>query len=274
MKNIVVASDFSKVARNAFRYARDIGATFGSHLQVFHFHQPPMEPSLTLLPNWWVEREAELKADLEKFVKPTGKQKTAPPVPVKTEVVMGFLFEELMKITGKGQTDLVVLGTHRDYLSVEKWLGTTPADAVRHSHCPVLLVPEKAKFKGFKNILYACDFASLEEKVLEEVIGFAEREDAMIHFIHVGINMDTDAAVQHEVFRLMRRYEAVSVPYCVGGILRESVAEGLNTYAHLNKIDLIVMTTRHRNMLQNLVHTSATKEMATATEKPLLVLHG
>ncbi|MFM9952206.1 MAG: universal stress protein [Saprospiraceae bacterium] len=47
----------------------------------------------------------------------------------------------------------------------------------------------------------------------------------------------------------------------------------MNQYAEMEKIDLIVMATRHRSFWEQLFHKSQTKQMALHTHLPMLVLH-
>jgi nucleotide-binding universal stress UspA family protein len=121
VREIVVATDFSKAAEAAVRVAHGYAMAFGARLHVVHVTWPD-ERDLTVL-------FARLRAELGSAV------------PVVTAGLRGDEAEEIVKYAELHAGDLIVLGTHGRTGFSRALLGSIAERVVRMAPCPVLTVP-------------------------------------------------------------------------------------------------------------------------------------
>jgi nucleotide-binding universal stress UspA family protein len=126
----------------AFPWATTLAAHFGAEISLLHVVEKfPIDYLLgrglmsdTITP-LLKQAEAEVGRVAEAVSKSTG-------VNVSPIVRSGTPFEEICHASQKLSADMIVLTTH-GYAGLKHiWLGSTAERAVRHSHCPVLVVRE------------------------------------------------------------------------------------------------------------------------------------
>ena len=143
---ILFPTDFSDLAPDALRYARELAETFGAQLYVLHVVDeayqhwgalgpeslpvsPPLEDMLAL----GRSRMDKFCADHLADVKP-------PPI---THVAMGKPFAEIIAYARENGVELIVMATHGRGAISHVLLGSTTEKVVRKANCAVLTIRAK-----------------------------------------------------------------------------------------------------------------------------------
>jgi nucleotide-binding universal stress UspA family protein len=276
--NIVLATDFSDSSINAYNYARHLAQHFGATLTVAHVYDMPIRPEtldyLAVLPS---------PADLERTVQKRmshfleshdGKVTTHIRIKTKALLGMGVPQDTLVEHSKNPLTDLLILGTKGGGNWIDKLLGTVAIEVMKKAHCPVLIVPKNAKFKGIHQALYATSPDSESEEDMHTAVDFAQYFATKLHFIHVdGIFEDPKNDRSHETFKRVLAQKGLFAPYSIESVAATTVSEGINDYCQRNQMDLMIAVTHHRSFWDKLIHYSVTEEMAWHTHLPILCLH-
>lgn len=277
MKNIVVPTDFSLPARNAYLYARDLAEFVGGKVKVVHACYPDRNSISGLAVPTVEELIEHKKSKLDAFVQddqPDSMEGVVAKEMVEKEVIVGFPKEEIVKLSSQKELDVIVMGTTGSGDLLDKLFGSVSSEVSQKAHCPVWLVPPKASFDGIKNILYAGNYESADGRILREVSELAARFEADIHLVHVSKKKNFEEnQVQELITERLFNKIAPDLKFKMGTVVSEKVWEGLGFYTEQNKIDLIVVVTKHRNFWESLMKKSITKEMVFHTRVPLLILH-
>jgi glycine betaine transporter len=147
VRKILVPIDFSEHSAKALAYAVDLATRFDAHILVLHVWEPPRTMGLEfgIYP---IEQgsvlqilEEETTRRAQQFVaeqaKPEGLR-------LDTLAVQGVPYDVIVDIAESRHIDLIVMGTHgRSGLS-RFFLGSVAEKVVRHAHCPVLTIRERA----------------------------------------------------------------------------------------------------------------------------------
>lgn len=276
IRNIIVPTDFSETANNAYRYALDLAGFLGANVRLVHVYQPNSDTGGAMLANGATE-ELHYKQELLESLSHTetisvvGRQ-SKPVTQVQPEMINGFVADELCALSRRKDTDLMVMGTTGKASLFERLLGSTSSEVARKASCPVILVPRHSHFERIDQLLYAYDYQRQGELILEKVLGFAAAFGAMVHLVHVctsrgpGTNGPGSAAGGN-VFDLdgvkMQMYK----------LFHTDILEALAHHADETHSGLIAMGTHHRSFLEDIFHKKLTREMAFATSVPLIVFH-
>ncbi len=276
-KKIIVPTDFSRASRNAYAYASDLVAEWGGELQLLHVCHPGTE-SIDGLPLLAVEdlirdREEEL-ARFQLDEAGASMKQTVVDSLVDREVVVGLASDELIQRSASAATDLIVMATRGKGNVLDHAFGSVSSRVSQGGHCPVWLVPPRARYRGIRNILYASNYTSADERMVQKILRLAQPFGADVHLVQVNDNSDGNQQEMDElaIDRLFAQTTFQNTLY-LSTIRHNRIWEGLNGYAQENDIDLIVLVTRHRNFWQGLLHRSITKQMVFHAKLPLLVLH-
>ncbi|MGE5256020.1 MAG: universal stress protein [Hyphomicrobiales bacterium] len=138
LKKILVGSDFSKDSILALNYGLSLAQEFESELHLVHVMEPPVYPEF-LTPAEQTQdmvRTDVLKEKLDALVPEDARNWCS----LKTAVLRGQPYEELVAYSVAQSMDMVVLGVRGHGLVKSLLMGSTTDRVVRRSPCPVLTV--------------------------------------------------------------------------------------------------------------------------------------
>lgn len=278
-KNIVIATDFSKSSTNAYKYAKHLATQHNATLTIVHVYDIPIDPStldyLAVQPSL-TDLEKAVNEQMTRFINDGDKGDNTlvdSSLRMKIKILMGLPADTLIDHSENPLADLLILGTVGEHDWVDKLFGSVAVKVMTDAHCPVLLVPINAVYKGIHQTLYATSPTTSSDKDVSLAIDYAHFFAAPLHFVHVkGVFEDPDNE-EHALFKRVLAQKAVYYPYSIENIEAPTVAEGINKYCLTNPIDLIIAVTHHRSFWSDLIHYSTTKELAWHALIPILCLH-
>jgi len=143
IRKILVPTDFSPHAREAFRVALDLAKATGASVVVFHVSRPPAVVSDG---NRLLSAPAEAGAkdvwdELRKI------QPNDSAVRVEREVIVAHRPDaaHILRILEAQGCDLIVMGTHGRTGLLRLLFGSITEEVVRRAHCPVMVVKAPAR---------------------------------------------------------------------------------------------------------------------------------
>lgn len=262
---ILVPVDFSENAKNAFEYAVHFAAHLPNvKLKVVHAFMPNVESEY---PNFvppvadYLKIREQMLQDFMLEVDPEGK--------IENEILIGFPADEL--VTLSKDVDLIIMGTTGKGGIINKVFGSVSSTVARRAHCPVLLIPKGYDFKDVKHILYASNYESAGNELLTALIDFNKLFKSTVHFVHVRSEESRFDKTKEEIFEDLFRDKEPDFCFHIAEIDAESVVEGLNDYAFSHDVGMVVMAHKHRKFWDSFMHKSQTKQVAMASQLPLLV---
>ena len=147
LKNILVATDFSKPSDVALAYGRDLARSYGSALNVLHVADNAFllfggDPATTFVPDQQAEIERSAREQLEELI--TDDDRTM--LHARSVVVTAVgVAQAIVDYASAHACDLIVMGTHGRGAMAHLLMGSVAERVVQLSPCPVLTVrsPER-----------------------------------------------------------------------------------------------------------------------------------
>lgn len=274
MKNILMPTDFSETAKDAFVFTQSFLAK-GATINMLHVIQPQLDPAFPYLgapsEDYYRQKETSLNSFINDHL-PSERDSVALKSAINQQVKTGLPTDVIVEAS-KNAIDLVIMGGTGATNYLEKVFGSVTTHVVRHAYCPVLVVPEGYKFKGLKKVMYASSVTESDEEMLQNLVDLTWDYDPEIHLVHINKNEEKDYEIEQQQFEQLFREKNPKLGFNIAKIESNNVIKGLHRYAKESDIDLIVMSTRHRNFIDELFHKSMTKKMILNTSIPLLVMH-
>jgi nucleotide-binding universal stress UspA family protein len=280
-KNIIVATDFSESATNAYHYARQIASHLNASLTVMNvFELPVLDPGV---PNVYAtmpsidELQKAAEKRLSNFIRETEDDSdttmVASRVEVKIQAHIGFPADKLIELSENPDTDLIILGTVGEQGWLTKLFGSVAIKVMQEAQCPVLLVPQSAEYKNIHHILYAASPESASNKTVGMAIDFAKHFVSAIHFVHIDAVFENPKSNTSSLFKKVLEGKAPNLPYTIENVAAQSVGEGVSSFCLKNHVDLVISVTHHRKFWDNLIHHSISKDLVWQAHLPILCLH-
>ena len=140
-QKILAPFDFSPQSKHALQFAADLARRYEAPITVVHVVDPHYfsVPESYLL--YTPTQLPQLMVGLEKQLEPIKHELLASNVmTVKTQVVQGRPFAEIVRLAHEDKYDLIVMGTHGRAGIAHALLGSVAERVVRKAHCPVLTI--------------------------------------------------------------------------------------------------------------------------------------
>lgn len=270
MKTILVATDFSKAAENAVRYAAELRKQAKAKIILFHaFHVPVIASDIPppIMDLDVIEKDCikELKKIKSKFE-----------LPVNTACVckFGMAVSEINDYVEEQHIDLVIMGMQGAGFISEKLLGSVSTSLMKQAKVPVLIIDQKVKYKEIKKIVLASDYKDVASNdVFASLKEFAKLYEARVYVLNVEKKSSptSPATIVSDFMKL--EYSLENVDYTFHYVKDDDVVHGINQFVKEKKMHMVAMIPRKRSVFENLFHSSNTKHMAFHTKVPLLILH-
>jgi nucleotide-binding universal stress UspA family protein len=265
MNTILALVDFSDTSMNAVSFAAELSRRSTARLVI-----------VNIFPKG--EDEDKPKNKLKLMV--AGLKKTFD-TELKCESVLGQgnLITALKKIIGDQQPDLIVMGTKGASGLKKLLIGSNTVKVISKTRIPVLVIPDRALFKNYfrkgKNrIVLATDLESLENEgaldILKEIASLIiEPKIRVLSVRSKNDGLDDSKRKERDFLLSVFNPEIESERVT---IFSNSVIGGINYYLSQRKTDtgLVAMIARDSGQL---IQKHYTREMASHTHLPLLVLH-
>ena len=262
MRKILVPVDFSPVSKNAFIYGLHLYKGTDTLFDVVHIYHPSFDPVQPGILDDSLDLEHIKAQNLDTFIDSVKDIISQSGVEVNSRLELGFTVEKIVDMSE--EYDLIIMGSTGESSLLNKFFGGISSEVAVKAHCPVLLIPSSVKFKGLKNIIYACDFDGVDDIILKKIIEFTKRYNASLHFVHIQN--------KNEKFEL-KLDTGVPLKYTINIVEADSVKEGLSSFIENKNIDMVIMATKQRSFWKQIIHKSLTKEFALTSHVPLLVYH-
>ncbi len=273
LKKILVPTDFSSASKGAYIFAQNLATIQNGEIKIINVHLPEYDPNNPYIRKPLESLVTSTVERLDKFTMNGDPDIKTPHPEVERVVSIGFPVEEIVRQSITEHFDLIIMGTTGEKGFLEKLFGSVSTSVAQRAKCPVMMVPDKVQFKGFKRILYAFDYDSTNENTIRKLLDIAGLFKSEVHFIHV-----TEEEASRDFDIMKKRLEDIfqkdepNFPCCISKIEGHSVVNSLNDYANKNRIDLIVLVRPQRSFWENIFHRSITKSMTLNTNIPILVL--
>jgi len=156
------------------------------------------------------------------------------------------------------------------------WKDTLIRDMVRNIECPVWVLPENAEYHSYRKIIYATDYHQEDIPTLQKLIDLTHGLSPSILALHITDNADFEEKVKTAGFQKMLEnktaYHNISAKVLIEK-KGEELVRIINSYAALNKADLIVVLKENKNFLDRIFNPSAAEKIMEASNYPVLVFH-
>jgi nucleotide-binding universal stress UspA family protein len=287
---ILVPVDYSHYSTVACRYAANIARISGNKLCLFHAFYSPAFDLIELTGG--LQTQQQLRADVtQKLIenenddmhKYIGDLYQFPEFSqldkyqVIYEIKAGLAKDEILSIASEITPEMVIMGTRGADKKNTPLLGSITETSIRKLKVPVLAIPENYQFSDKKNtdrLIYLTDFDESDFLSIKKLMRFAQYSKTEIHCIHIGPRSDKWEILKMEglkdYFQKVYHKEFVECHILDN---KPDLLQSLDKYVQENKINMISLTHRQRNLLDKILKPSLTKKIFYHSHIPLLVFH-
>ena len=274
MKKILVPTDFSDVANNAFVHALGLAKLVHGELILLHTYELPIVDNQFAPQNYKVLFDSLELSNFERFKNELPKlHKLAEEngfehIKMSHMIMDGDLIYNIKEIIKNDSIDFVVMGTTGNTGFDKVLFGSNTMNAIRNLKIPVLSVPHKYEYKGINSIGFTTIFEDKDRKALDYLTEMAYRYKAKIHCMHVSKDGNYDIPTLNH-WKEYYKNEPVDFSIYTADESVDAVLEFIKD----EKIDLLTVVSRNKGFFEKLFSPSFTKKILSQNAVPLFVFH-
>ncbi len=170
---------------------------------------------------------------------------------------------------------IIIMGTRGSELEGLRSFGSFTSQIIDKSPIPILAIPsgyDSQNIDSPKRILYASDFNHTDFSALNRLSTIANPFNSKVFCVHVA---EQKIKKEDELLMLeLRKYlfDVLGEVNIECGLLEsDNMQEGIEKFIISRNIDVLALTTRKRNLLQQLFSPSITKKFLFQSNIPLLI---
>lgn len=274
MKTIICATDYSKNAVTAMKYAQEISSKLEANLLVIHVYKLPLMLGLEFDIFYDELEKTTLKkhnSKLKKFCKKhLGKELNG--LNVNTDAFEALSVSQgiLSKAT-ENKAYMIVIGMKKETALEDLFMGNTTINLIEKAPCPIFAIPENATSEKLKTIVYATDFEQEDIGAINKVAQIAKKFNAKIKVVHISPSIEADGNLKMAWFEEMVKQKVSYKKIKFEVLYAEEIFKTLKAYLENNHANLVAMLEREKSgFLKKLFHRGLVKEMESFGKIPLL----
>lgn len=271
MKQLLVPTDFSENAEEAYPYALKIAAKTRSRITFWLAVEEPFDFAIR------VEEKMEGAIEyahkrFEEIISEFIRIPEYSELEIDYKIVHGKAVSGIFEGIKEIQPDWVVMGSKGATGLKKILLGSITSRVVRESPVPVLMIPNQSQFDDFRKIVFTTEFQQKDLELLRSVIEFASLWGSSIQVVHIAKEKDLKVEIMYKDFRELVEAE---IKYDKMEFIVEYASnflEGIANYQKPDECSLLAMGRYDLDFFEEIFDYSETKAMSFYSQTPLLVI--
>ncbi|MFT3932310.1 MAG: universal stress protein [Chitinophagaceae bacterium] len=271
MKTIIVVTDFSQSAQNAFSYACAFTAASDKiALLLVNINAVPASysgegVSMAAIGDTLEDRIDRLEDEIERV------KQNFPAATITHKAMVGGYIKTLKALIDEEEAVMIIMGTPASYGEVFSW-DTDNLQAMTELPIPVLSVPKDAVYRPIKQLAFASIPGNLHKiSPIESIRKLVNYTGAQLHIVSVVLPQHDEEKDRDATLALQQQLEGINTAYHT--INNPHVVQAIGQFVEENNIDLLIVRPRKHGIWYNLFNKSYAKELAKLNLIPVIALH-
>ncbi|MDP1728334.1 MAG: universal stress protein [Bacteroidota bacterium] len=280
--NILMATDYSKSAGNAERYAVQFSKATQSTIRFVHIFEPQLAGYTATFDAEKIDYNP-LQYEFSKLNEHVTKlldSLNIKPGELNCQCIIreGInIRKQLLDEAAESKTDLIITGTHGVSELREMMFGGHTWKIIKNTNIPLLAIPENASYSEIKKIVFATEYRKNEILSIKLLTQIAKKFNAEITVLHIT-NFVLPEEFENKIFENFKSELKDKITYDKLNIHLKhhySIIDGLNDYCKLKKANWLVMSPERLSLIDKILNPadiSTTKHMSSHTKVPLFII--
>ena len=274
MMQILIPTDFSENSRNAVLYAlsffKDQAVTFHLlHINTFNTDSMQYNAGISLP----VASSGNIDEKFNHFLNNIKEQHINEAHQFISIYENSFFIEGIRKQIADNNIDLIVMGTKGASGLKKITVGSRTGEVITKVKCPILVIPEKARFKIPINIAFPTDFNNpYKNRILRCLLDIASVYNASVKVLRVAQSKQP-LSNQQERNRDYIKAALTDISHSFHVVENPDLENALQSFITNMNIDMVAMAAKNLNFFQRILFKPKTAKISYYMEIPFLVLH-
>jgi nucleotide-binding universal stress UspA family protein len=260
MKDFIIPVDFSETSLNAARYAAGmLSGKADSRVILYNMFKD--------------EDEAETAAEYLESLRAELEQKGVSVIETVKELGTD-LIDNLGRLAYQKTAELIIMGISEKDEWHQLFTGSKSVKMAELNVCPVMIIPQIAKYNGITNIVLTSDFKDVKGTTPELAIKTVlDIFDSKLHIVNVDNQHYVSLTEEYltERGKMQEMFADYNPEFYFIGM--NDFYEAIEQFSIDKNIDLIIVIPKNHSFINNIISGSHTKKLAFRSSVPILAAH-
>lgn len=188
-------------------------------------------------------------------------------------VAFGIVASITEKIISERKVDIVVMATHETNFFTRFFSGSHIYKLIDNISCPVFLIPEDTPYQEIYAIGYATDLTFDNTKAIDYLTKMAAALHAAITINYISlVGFPTTTSEKENGFSLKFHQNQDHPLISYNNIKADNIRNEMINLSRSKAINILALVHRRYSFVEDLFHTSLSKQMSGCSRIPLLIL--
>ncbi|RXG31623.1 universal stress protein [Leeuwenhoekiella marinoflava] len=272
IKKLLVPTDFSEQADQAFEVACQLAKRYNAQLHLIHLIEFPhtILESVTGTQRFEPPEALFFLKMAQKSFQELKSQPCAKGIEIIEMVKFNNIYQGILDYAKSESIDTIIMGSHGTSGFEELFIGSNTEKIVRHATRPVLVIKKQHIHFKVKTLVFATDLDDDNVKPLKKAFEFAEAEEATLKLVY--INTPDRFETTEKITSLFETFSAkINKTINDFEIYNDlKVERGIMNYAKNLNADLIAIGTHGRKGLAHFFNGSLSEDLVNHAKRPVL----
>ena len=278
MRRILIPTDFSDNSMNAIKYGLEFFKNEKCTFHLLHVNPIPtysaagtsVRATTAVLEDSMIK---ESKTQLKKLLSTIKDISDNHNHVFSSTAVYDYFVDTVKREVEDKKIDLIIMGTKGASGLKRVTVGSNTGDVITKVKCPLLAVPENAKYKIPKEIAFPTDYQiAYDMKVLDTLISMARMSDATLRIVHISKKGEDLSEEQQENKEFLHDYLR-GIDHSFHSLTGSRLEAAIQCFVESRDIEMVAMVAKNLNFFQRILFKPAVEEISYHTDIPFLVLH-
>jgi nucleotide-binding universal stress UspA family protein len=270
---ILIPTDFSKLSKVAVQYAAKMSKKLSAELVLLHvvYIDAPARAAVAIKVKSIEDAMADnATQECIRLINET-KSENKGKLNVSYKIIKGYPVEDVVgNFAHHNDISLIIMGTKGATGLKKVLMGSNATAVINNSDIPVITVPEFARFKNLKHMVYATDMTNLNAE-MKVLVPLAKLFDATVHISHIlSPESKKKIDIKKIIADVIRKMSYPKITFHI--LMNDDITEGIDEYIADTKADMLAMFTHNLTFFERLFGKSVTRQMAFQSRVPLLTI--
>jgi nucleotide-binding universal stress UspA family protein len=287
IRRILVPVDFSEYSKNACFYALNLASKLQADIKILHVYYAPIIDLVPITDAYSIQVDMDINlreieniarknlSDFVRFIRKAALDKGFGHIKIGYSLREGIAEDQIAQVARDYKPGVIVAGTRGKGEQQSDIIGSVVYRLFGKTPVPVLAIPENSLYDTsaeVKNIVYATDFDDSDFLAIRRLMVIVAGFNVRIFCVHVSKDSQktwdqAKMSALKEYFKKVHEGIKVECQLLEG----DDTMSQLEEFTKANKIDLIALTNRKRNLISRLFNPGITRKLIHQSSIPLLV---
>ncbi|KAA1247545.1 universal stress protein [Aquimarina sp. RZ0] len=278
MKNILIPTDFSENSWNAVTYALSFFKKVQCNFYLLHIS--PYEEIMDE-DSFYRSKDTVLgeitynyKEQMQLLLKRIRKLPLNTKHKFFTSNEYIFFIDTIRKQIEEKNIDFIVMGTKGASGLKEKTIGSNTGDVITKVKCPVMVIPENARYSEVSEVAFPTDYnIYYKNKVLNTITNVLTIHQATLRILHIAKKEQELTNLQKKNKDYLDDYLADDIEHSFHFLSNSNIEQAIQCFVESRDIDMITMIAKNLNFFQRILFHPTIEKISYHITIPFLVLH-